>query len=133
MGSCCMYSSAYVITQLTMAQKYLPEDLKGKGEPSYSIEKALKDHEESKARNGLATDSHSYEMQPRQRPAAGRQRSISGNHEDFRGSSRPSGSALRETDLGNDMKRSNTTGRRLGEGLKRRFGSLRRSKQPSEA
>lgn len=24
--------------------KYLPDDLKGKGEPSYSLEKALKDH-----------------------------------------------------------------------------------------
>ena len=25
-------------------QKYLPEDLKGKGEPSYSLDKALKEH-----------------------------------------------------------------------------------------
>ncbi|KAK2625565.1 hypothetical protein QTJ16_004877 [Diplocarpon rosae] len=114
--------------------KYLPEDLKGKGEPSYSIEKALKDHKQSKSQNGLLSpDSHSYEMQPRQRPASGRQRSTSGNHEDFRGINRPSGTALRETDLGNDMRRSNTTGRRIGEGLKKRFGSLARIKHRSEA
>lgn len=29
---------------LIVHQKYLPEDLKGKGEPSYSLEKALKEH-----------------------------------------------------------------------------------------
>ena len=29
---------------LTLIKDYLPEDLKGKGEPSYSIEKALKEH-----------------------------------------------------------------------------------------
>ncbi|CAL3972436.1 hypothetical protein PZA11_004445 [Diplocarpon coronariae] len=114
--------------------KYLPGDLKGKGEPSYSIEKALKDHKHSKTQNGLVSpDSHSYEMQPRQRPASGRQRSTSGDHEDFRGINRPSGTALRETDLGNDMRRSNTTGRRIGEGLKKRFGDLRRIKHRSEA
>ncbi|KAH9220582.1 hypothetical protein DL95DRAFT_383074 [Leptodontidium sp. 2 PMI_412] len=111
--------------------KYHPEDLKGKGEPSYSIEKALKDHKEETARNGLPPDSRSYEMQP-QRPAAGRQRSISGNHEDFRGSSRPSAGAFLDVDGGNEMRRSNTTGRRIGEGLKRRFGSLRRNKNATE-
>lgn len=31
-----------ILTHVT--QKYLPEDLKGKGEPSYSVEKALRDH-----------------------------------------------------------------------------------------
>ncbi|KAH7319329.1 hypothetical protein BKA65DRAFT_514345 [Rhexocercosporidium sp. MPI-PUGE-AT-0058] len=111
--------------------KYLPEDLKGKGEPSYSIEKALKDHKEEGARNGLSPDGRSYEMQP-QRPADGRQRSISGNHEDFRGSSRPSAGAFSSVDGGNEMRRSNTTGRRIGEGLKRRFGSLRRNKNATE-
>ncbi|KAH7391413.1 hypothetical protein BKA64DRAFT_677519 [Cadophora sp. MPI-SDFR-AT-0126] len=111
--------------------KYLPDDLKGKGEPSYSIEKALKDHKESSARNGLSPDSRSYEMQP-QRPGTGRQRSISGNHEDFRGSSRPSAGAFLDVDNGDGMRRSNTTGRRIGEGLKRRFGSLRRNKNATE-
>ncbi|KAL2063507.1 hypothetical protein VTL71DRAFT_5312 [Oculimacula yallundae] len=113
--------------------KYLPEDLKGKGEPSYSIEKALKEHKGESARNGVSPDGRSYEMQPQRRPGAGRQRSISGNHEDFRGSNRPSAGAFQSVDGGNQMQRSNTTGKRIGEGLKRRFGSLRRGKNASES
>lgn len=70
-------------------------------------------------------------MQP-QRPGTGRQRSISGNHEDFRGSSRPSAGAFLDVDNGDGMRRSNTTGRRIGEGLKRRFGSLRRNKNATD-
>ncbi|CZT46939.1 uncharacterized protein RSE6_07453 [Rhynchosporium secalis] len=113
--------------------KYLPEDLKGKGEPSYSIEKALKEHKAESARNGLSPDARSYEMQP-QRPGAGRQRSVSGNHEDFRAYSRPSASAFQAVDGGGDqMQRSNTTGKRIGEGLKKRFGSLRRNKDTAES
>jgi len=111
--------------------KYHPDDLKGKGEPSYTIEKALKEHKESSVRNGLSPDGRSYEMQP-QRPGTGRQRSISGNHEDFRGSSRPSAGAFLDVDNGDGMRRSNTTGRRIGEGLKRRFGSLRRNKNATD-
>lgn len=36
--------------------KYLPEDLKGKGEPSYSLEKALKDHKSHNRRNSDRDD-----------------------------------------------------------------------------
>ncbi|KAI9047711.1 hypothetical protein LZ554_008421 [Drepanopeziza brunnea f. sp. 'monogermtubi'] len=115
--------------------KYLPEDLKGKGEPSYSIEKALKEQKARKARNGMSDEPQSFEMQPpKHRPAnGGRQRSVSGDHEDFRrGAGRHPGSFLRVPDS-NDMNRSNSTGRRIGEGLKKRFGNLRTNKHQSEA
>lgn len=36
---------------------------------------------------------------------------------------------MRYSDFENDMKRSNSTGARIGEGLKKRFGSLRKSKK----
>ena len=56
-------------TLLTFNQVYLPEDLKGKGEPSYSIEKALK---QNKLRRRTISDNHSgIEMtSPRPRPAS---------------------------------------------------------------
>ncbi|KAL8671660.1 MAG: hypothetical protein Q9168_003840 [Polycauliona sp. 1 TL-2023] len=47
--------------------KYLPEDLKGKGEPSYSIEKALKEHKQHGAREHrrvMSEGQPAYEMVP---------------------------------------------------------------------
>lgn len=116
--------------------KYLPEDLKGKGEPSYSIEKALKDHESSKHhRVGSDSNGSAFEMQPNSnkhlRPGANRLRSISGDNVNTgrAGPSNASGNSMRYSDFESDMKRSNSTGARIGEGLKKRFGSLRRSKK----
>lgn len=45
------------------------------------------------------------------------------------GRERSSGNALRYTDFENEMRRSNTTGRGIGEGLKRRIGSLRKGRK----
>lgn len=49
-------------------QKYHPDDLKGKGEPSYSIEKALKDHNSRSAaqhhRRVMSDGQPAYEMLP---------------------------------------------------------------------
>jgi hypothetical protein len=110
-------------------QKYLPEDLKGKGEPSYSIEKALKDHNHSHRRN--VSEGQGYEMQPqRRRPELAHQRSMSGNnvHEYAQTGSAPG--RMPQGDL--NVQRSNTTGRKVGDGLKKRFVSIRRGKKTAE-
>jgi len=109
--------------------KYLPEDLKGKGEPSFSIEKALKDHKHSHRRN--VSEGQGYEMQPqRRRPGIVNQRSVSGNNiHEYAQVGSPT-SKMPQSDL--NVQRSNTTGRRVGEGLKKRFGSLRKSKKTTE-
>ncbi|PQE29963.1 Pal1 cell morphology protein [Rutstroemia sp. NJR-2017a WRK4] len=99
--------------------KYLPEDLKGKGEPSFTIEKALKDHEQNKK---LMADG--YEMQtPRSNNS--RQRSASGSHDTLGKST--ANNSMSYVDFEGGMRRSNSTGKKVGEGLKRRFGSLRRT------
>jgi hypothetical protein len=117
--------------------KYHPDDFKGKGEPSFTIEKALKDHNESGHRR-IMSDGNSYEMQtPKRKPVPFRERSASGNNADLLGLSKATGSGTSYSEFEGDMRRSNTTGRRVGEGirgdLKRRWGSLRRSKKKAEA
>ncbi|KAF4635441.1 hypothetical protein G7Y89_g2653 [Cudoniella acicularis] len=109
--------------------KYLPDDYKGKGEPSFSIEKALKEHKLN-SRRRVMSDGEGYEMQPQNfRPSISRQRSASGTNADLVGVGKPSRNNMRYSDFEADVRRSNSTGGRLGEGLKRRFGSLRRSKK----
>lgn len=86
--------------------QYHPDDIKGKGEPSYSIEKALKDHkisDEKPGEDGIEMKSH--------------QRSTSG------------GGAIASTgwDDGNaQIGRSGSISKRLSGGLKKRFGSLKK-------
>ncbi|KAF2682465.1 hypothetical protein K458DRAFT_370358 [Lentithecium fluviatile CBS 122367] len=89
--------------------QYHPDDLKAKGEPSYTIEKALKEHK-------LYGDSGT-ELQSRRR----RNLSMGANDtpQDI-----PAESLNQEGGLG----RSNTTGKSMGSTLKKRFGSLRRRK-----
>jgi hypothetical protein len=89
--------------------EYLPGDLKGKGEPSYTIEKALKEHKQ----NGESGES-GIELQSRRR-----------NHS-IGSVSRPSALPAEGFDTGNGLGRSNTTGKSLGGKLKKRFGSIRR-------
>ena len=84
--------------------------MKGKGEPSYSIEKALKDHK--------AYGEDGIEMQSRRR------------NQSLGAADAPEAQPL-TGDSG--VGRSNTTGRNAGNSLKKRFGSLRRRKdRPSE-
>lgn len=67
--------------------------------------------------------STAYEMQPQSRPSASsRQRSRS----NVGSSSNSKGSDIGYSQYETDMRRSNTTGNKLGEGLKKRFGTLRR-------
>ncbi|KAH6669324.1 hypothetical protein B0J14DRAFT_116905 [Halenospora varia] len=114
--------------------KYLPEDYKGKGEPSFSIEKALKEHKLNSHRRVMSDGNKAYEMQPQGhlRLGSSHQRSASGNHADLLTVGRPTGNDVRYPGSEGDIRRSNTTGRRVGEGLKKRFGSLRRSKKTAE-
>ncbi|TLD29225.1 hypothetical protein PspLS_03613 [Pyricularia sp. CBS 133598] len=130
---------------------YHPDDLKGKGEPSYTVER---DHKQQKARMRRNTDANGnflLEMQPRQSAyssgtrrkdlgAQVRQRSISSAAD---GGGHPGASSSRAENPFNDstamnsstdngLHRSNTTGNRLKDGLKRRFGSLRRKKNTTD-
>ncbi|KAF7863879.1 hypothetical protein EAF04_006844 [Stromatinia cepivora] len=139
--------------------KYLPEDYKGKGEPSFTIEKALKDHKASQksSHRRITSDGNStYEMQSRpptstnsnlRVPPPNRQRSASGSNVmsgasgGLNNNSTTSGRAMGSVDfsnddggMGNSRLRSHSAGRshKMGEGLKRRFGSLRRSLKGSD-
>lgn len=87
--------------------QYHPDDLKAKGEPSYTIEKALKEHK-------MYGDSGT-ELQSRRRNLS------VGAHD-----TSPVPADTPEQDGG--FRRSNSTGKTKGLGLKKRFGSLRRRK-----
>lgn len=90
---------------------YHPDDLKGKGEPSYTIEKALKDHK-MKGVSGT-------EMESRRR----RNFSLGTNDS-------PAYLPVESpnTASASGIGRSNTTGKSVGSALKKRFGSLRHKK-----
>lgn len=107
--------------------QYHPNDLKGKGEPSFAIEKALKDHKNGVSSHRRMMSLDAYEMQPRSRSASARQRSMNEASVEF--AAAPVEAGGQSSKLGSGVGRSNTTGRRVSEGLKRRFGSLRRSKR----
>ncbi|KAF7518317.1 hypothetical protein G7054_g13497 [Neopestalotiopsis clavispora] len=101
--------------------KYSPEDLKGKAEPGFSMDRRAKNNGRMKGMEGTGV----YEMQPSGASSNGaghkgedvmvRQRSYSSGA----GPSSPRGE-------GSGLDRSNTTGKRLSMGIKRRIGSLRR-------
>ncbi|TAQ87468.1 hypothetical protein B7494_g4199 [Chlorociboria aeruginascens] len=109
---------------------YHPNDLKGKSEPSYTIEKALNDHKGNAHRRIMSDGGSAYEMQPG-KASLGRQRSASGNHTDLVGEGKTTGNSMSYSDFEGGMHRSNTTGRKVGDTLRRKFGSLRRSKKTS--
>lgn len=100
-------------THLTSFQDYHPDDLKGKGEPSFTIEKALKDHKHLGTSGTEMATRHS--------------RNKSTGHTDAANFEPASSSAA------SGIGRSNTNGHGgLSSGLKKRFGSLRRRKQGVE-
>ncbi|KAH6637878.1 hypothetical protein C7974DRAFT_149480 [Boeremia exigua] len=92
---------------------YHPDDLKGKGEPSYTIEKQLKDHKRLGARG--------TEMTPRRH-------SKSVGHLDAPGAM-PAENPF-EAGASSGVGRSNSG---LGSALKKRFGSIRRRKNDVDA
>ncbi|KAJ9615680.1 hypothetical protein H2200_001756 [Cladophialophora chaetospira] len=92
--------------------QYSPEDIKGKGEPSYSIEKALKEHKISD--DGQKTNgTQGIEMRTRHRSSSG----VASGTVDR------SGWDDGEPAIG----RSGSISKRLSGGLKKRFGSIKRS------
>ncbi|KAI0126556.1 hypothetical protein BJ170DRAFT_410759 [Xylariales sp. AK1849] len=109
--------------------RYSPQDLKGKGEPSFEIERALADHKRSQ-RNSLDNNENGtgvYEMQPTRSPrknggAMVRQRSYSSSSNGA-GPSSPVRAMASANDSG--VRRSSSAGKHF-DGLKRRLGSLRR-------
>jgi hypothetical protein len=145
-----LYFEARILT----LQPYHPDDLKGKGEPSYSIEKALKENKNGKLRKHSSSFSHgaarpmSYEMESRNGRNNGIQAPLlqsKGATSSVRRKSFSQGSATGASawgtgaDLdpvdpnrlgvpsdGSGLGRSSSTSHRFADGIKRRFGSLRR-------
>lgn len=91
-------------------QQYVPEDLKGKGEPSYTIEKALK--EQKQHRRMMSDGNSGIEMTSRPTSSDGATHSTG-----YRDSEEASEGG---------PQRSNTTGRKASGTITRKFGSLRR-------
>ena len=112
-------------------QKYLPEDIKGKGEPSYSLEKALKEHRISKHRRVMSDGNEAIEMTSPISP-----RFPQGSTTPYRDSpdrdrrrSSDSGAEPRSPDQNykdweSDLHR-RISGRRVSGSMRKRFGSLR--------
>ncbi|MCJ1234774.1 hypothetical protein MMC14_002737 [Varicellaria rhodocarpa] len=104
--------SSMHVKKADVDQKYLPEDLKGKGEPSYTIEKALK--EQKQHRRVISEGENGIEMTSRNRPRA-----------NSAGGSRTQSSGQTYSEWEGQM-RGNTTGRKGSGGLVKRIGSLRK-------
>ena len=113
---------------LMLSQKYLPEDLKGKGEPSYSIEKALKEHKRSSHRRVMSDGNDTIEMtSPRspQTPHSPYRDSMNGDRprsSDSAASPRNTGQNYSDWEEGLHRR---SSGNRVGGSIRRRIGSLR--------
>jgi hypothetical protein len=95
--------------------EYHPDDIKGKGEPSYSIEKALKEHKISDEGDHRKEMADGIEMTSQHRRSGSARISVDGDE--------------------SDVKRSGSLSKRLsggGAGLKKRIGSLRKKVQHNE-
>jgi len=124
--------------------KYHPDDLKGKGEPSYTVERALKKDDQPSHKRIVSDGNSVYEMQT-PRPATfsrmgnspsrrlRRLRSQSDNDAEraMNTDSRLKGMTARTSGIANgsgsgrENNDSETSGMKLAHGLKKRFGSLR--------
>jgi hypothetical protein len=117
------------MTQTNQTKTYLPEDLKGKGEPSFSLERALKQKQDDRRAYGPSEGESAYEMRSRRPP---NNRSMSGQDSTFH--QRSSSNSMSYAEYESGMRRSNTTGRshKIGDGLKRTLGSLRRKQRNTD-
>lgn len=108
-----LFSYTTSLSRANTPKQYHPDDLKGKGEPSYTIEKQLKDHKRLGATGTEMTS---------------RRHSKSVGHND-----KPGGIPAEnpfEPASSSGIGRSNSG---LGNALKKRFGSIRRKKQDPDA
>lgn len=141
MGRLCMSLSHTPIQEVHLLtrilKKYLPEDYKGKGEPSFSIDRAIKDHDGKSHRHSVSENTNSYEMHSRSRRATGsRQRSVSnGGSSSLQVPRERAGNEMRYSQYENDLRRSHSTGtrERVGDVLKRRLGGLRNAVKNSDS
>ncbi|POR35498.1 Uncharacterized protein TPAR_04319 [Tolypocladium paradoxum] len=102
---------------------YHPDDLKGKGEPSFTVERDLKARKHGARLSEPGPNA--YEMQPGVNGGEPvRQRSASNAAEASSTGAAYNGSY--------GLQRSHSTGKKISEGLRRRWGSLRRKKVPAE-
>lgn len=117
---------------------YHDDDLKGKGE-TFTAERDRKE-QKARLRRHTATqsaDGMAFEMHPgangrdnKGNGAKVRQRSISNAADRYRPA--PTSPTADPYATNSDLHRSNTTGKKFAEGLKRRFGSLRRKRGSEE-
>ncbi|KAK5992459.1 hypothetical protein PT974_05864 [Cladobotryum mycophilum] len=101
--------------------KYHPDDLKGKGEPSYTLEKDLKEKKRQQRGEPMEFEMRTGIGRPGPRMPNTHQRS-------FSEAAAPVGLSTGNSFGNSDLQRRDSTGKRLSDGLKRRFGSLRRKK-----
>lgn len=134
-GVVCHVIKCDEMTVLMLSQKYLPEDLKGKGEPSYSIEKALKEHKRSSHRRVMSDGNNAIEMtSPRspQTPHSPYRDSLNGDRPRSSGSAAsPRSTGQNYSDWENGLHR-RSSGSRVGGSIRRRIGSLRGRKTGEE-
>ncbi|RYP75937.1 hypothetical protein DL770_007317 [Monosporascus sp. CRB-9-2] len=105
---------------------YHPDDLKGKGEPSFTIEREAKEQKRLRKQAGYNGNGAVYEMQPT-RHSPGRKNSSVRVRERSRNLAGPSGSQSPEGNSKDaDVRPGNNTGKRLSDGIKRRIDGIRR-------
>ncbi|KAK5663547.1 hypothetical protein OQA88_3978 [Cercophora sp. LCS_1] len=117
---------------------YRDDDLKGKGEPAFSMDQDIKNKQ--LARKPVATqDGMTFEMQAQRvsghrkdNSAYVRHRSVSNTDDAPPPPPKDSSNVFLNDNYSSGIRRSNTTGKSLTESLKRRFGSLRRKKVVEE-
>ncbi|KAL8729195.1 MAG: hypothetical protein Q9181_005093 [Wetmoreana brouardii] len=104
--------------------KYLPEDLKGKGEPSYSIEKALKEHKAGvrEHRRVMSDGQPAYEMAPTTRSTRRARPDLQARSSSY-GSEQQQEQRYSEWEREREEERPRSSGG--VKGLRRRMGSLR--------
>jgi hypothetical protein len=107
---------------------YHPDDIKGKGEPSYSIEKALKDHKmtsidgSDKGHKKSASSEVELTSRPRQSGNKAQTSGLSGGADQF-----DRDNSMRGADEQGVRRSASAKEKRLsGGGLKKRFGSMKR-------
>lgn len=100
-------------------QTYLPDDLKGKGEPSFSLDKALKDHDKASRRHGA--NGQTFELAERPRASSDSQKPIRNEYQSY-------------SDWEEQCRRGKSSGHNhsMSEGMKRRVGSLRRKDRQAQ-
>jgi len=113
---------------------YKGDDLKGKGEPSFTIEKDNKGKQVNRKPVPGGSNGRGYEMQPmttgqsKQNSSHVRQRNLSNTDEAPPPPPKDYPSAHTSDYSNENLQRGNTTGNSLTQLIKRRFGSLRRRK-----